>query len=59
MTEDLILYTVAEVAKILKVTERTVYNYIKAGIIPSAKIGKHWRIKALDLINFIETSKVV
>lgn len=58
MADDLLLYTIAEVAKILKVTERTVYNYVKAGSIRAAKIGKHWRIKALDLKAFIESSIV-
>lgn len=58
MTEDLILLTIAEVASILKVTERTIYNYVKGGSLKAAKIGKHWRIKALDLKDFIEESIV-
>lgn len=56
MTENLKLYTIDEVANILKVTRRTIYNYVKAGIIPAAKIGKHWRIKAIDLEKFIDES---
>ena len=47
MTENLKLYTIAEVADILKVTERTVYNYIKIGSLKAAKIGKLWRIISL------------
>lgn len=54
MTEDLLLYTIAEVARVLKVTERTVYNYVKSGSLIAAKIGKHWRIKAADLKKFID-----
>lgn len=56
MAESLKLYTIAEVAEILKVTERTVYNYVKSGSIPAAKIGKHWRIKEADLKAFIDNA---
>lgn len=53
MAENLLLYTIAEVATILKITERTVYNYIKAGSLKAAKIGKHWRVKDSDLKTFV------
>jgi len=46
-------YTVEEIAGILKVTERTLYNYIKSGVLKAVKIGKYWRIKHTDLENFI------
>ena len=58
MVEKLKLLTIAEVARILKVTERTVYNYIKGGSLKAAKIGKIWRIKATDLEMFIEEAIV-
>ncbi len=51
--EDFKLYTVEEIAGILKVTERTLYNYIKSGVLKAVKIGKYWRIKHTDLENFI------
>lgn len=56
MPEDLKLYTIAEVAEILKVTERTVYNYVKDRTLKAAKIGKHWRIRASDFKAFIDES---
>lgn len=59
MENDLLLYTIEEVATILKVTKRTVYNYINSGALIAAKIGKHWRIKALDLKSFIDDSIIV
>lgn len=52
--EDLILYTVNEVKDILKVTQRTLYNYIKSGDLKAVKIGKYWRVKKSDLEDFIE-----
>lgn len=51
--EDFKLYSVEEIAGILKVTERTLYNYIKSGVLKAVKIGKYWRIKHTDLENFI------
>jgi len=52
MTE-LKLYTIEEVAQILRVTQRTIYNYIKDEGLPAIKIGKHWRVKHSDLEKFL------
>lgn len=52
--EDFKLYTIEEITAILKVTQRTVYNYIKGGQLKAIKIGKYWRIKHTDLQNFID-----
>lgn len=52
--DDFKLYTVEEIAGILKVTERTLYNYIKSGVLKAVKIGKYWRIKHADLHNFLD-----
>jgi len=49
------LYTIEEIASILKVTERTIYNYIKGGDLSAIKIGKYWRIKHADLENFLSS----
>lgn len=37
-------YSTKEVAELLKVTERSVYNYIKDGKIKGKKIGGKWRV---------------
>ncbi len=55
MEPDFKLYTIEEITEILKVTQRTVYNYIKAGQLKAIKIGKYWRIKHTDLQVFLET----
>ncbi len=52
--KDLILYMVNEVKDILKITQRTLYNYIKSGDLKAVKIGKYWRVKKSDLEEFIE-----
>jgi len=53
--EDIRLYTIDEIAEILKVTQRTVYNYIRSGSLKAIKIGKYWRVKHEDLAQFLET----
>jgi len=53
--DDFKLYSVDEIAQILKVTERTLYTYIKSGLLKAVKIGKYWRIKHTDLQKFIDT----
>ena len=47
-------YTLEEVSKILKVTRRTIYNYIKNGDLKAVKIGKYWRVSEANLQDFIE-----
>ena len=45
-------YTTSEIAKILKVHQRTVFRYIKIGRLKAVKVG-HWRIKREDFEKFI------
>jgi len=52
--DDFKLYTVEEITGILKVTQRTLYNYIKSGSLKAVKIGKYWRVKHTDLQDFLE-----
>ena len=44
-------YTVKEVAEIMKVSEKTVRNWIKWGRIKAIKIGRQWRIPAEEIDN--------
>lgn len=59
MSNEIRVYTTEEVAEILQVTKRTVYNYIKAGTLKAVKIGKYWRISAENLEEFISTGSPV
>lgn len=49
------LYTVDEIANILKVTKRTIYNYIRSGAMKAIKVGKYWRVKHEDFEQFLST----
>lgn len=48
------IYDLNEIAEILGVTKRTVYNYIKAKKLPASKIGKEWRVTPEQLQKFLD-----
>ena len=48
------LYTLEEVAKYLRVSERTLFRYIKSGKLRAYRIGQ-WRIGSKDLKKFLKT----
>jgi excisionase family DNA binding protein len=52
--EEMKLYTLREVEKILKVTQRTLYTYIQNGQLKATKIGKYWRVKHADMEQLID-----
>jgi len=48
------ILTIDEVAKLMKVSLKTVYRWINAGQLPAAKIGyKTYRVFENDLIKFL------
>lgn len=51
---DLNLYTLEEVAETLKVSTKTVSNYINRGRIQANKIMGKWMITAEELENFVK-----
>ena len=52
MTNDKLL-TIEEIAKVLRVSTRSVIRYIDSGKLKASKIGD-WRIKQSDLERFLE-----
>jgi PTS system nitrogen regulatory IIA component len=52
MIDDDIL-TIEEVAKYLRVSERTVYDWAQKGEIPAGKIGTVWRFKKADIEKWV------
>jgi len=55
MSNDIKVYSIIEVMDILKVTRRTIYNWLRAGKIKAFKVGKEWRITEESLREFLET----
>jgi len=47
------ILTIDEVAKYLRVSERTVYEWAQKGEIPSGKIGTVWRFKKTELEQWV------
>ena len=54
MTEQLSLLTVREVADAMRVSTMTVYRLIRSGALPAIRVGKHFRIRTLDLEHYLE-----
>lgn len=50
---DIKVYTLKEVAEVLKVTERTLLTYLKEGKLKGTKIGGKWIISQENMQNFI------
>jgi excisionase family DNA binding protein len=49
------LYTLDEVARILRVHRLTARRYITTGLLPAAKMGRAWRVRGADLEAFINS----
>lgn len=56
---DIKVYTLDEVADILKVTKRTLYTYVKEGKLSAVKMGRYWRVTQDSLQAFISTGTPV
>ena len=50
------LLTVAEVADHMRVSNMTVYRLIKSGTLPALRVGKNYRIRARDLVSYLDAS---
>lgn len=51
--QEIVMYTLKEVEGMLKVTRRTLYNYLKAGEIEATKVGREWRVSREALQQFL------
>ena len=52
-TPELEVYSVKEVAEILKTSQQQVRKMILAEELPAIKVGREWRIAAVHLQDFI------
>jgi len=53
MLDDKEFYTIEEIAKLLRVSKKTIYRYIKNLKLKAIKVGKYL-IKKSDLVEFIQ-----
>ncbi len=55
--ENMKLYTLQEVADILRVSRQTIYNYVTAGRLKATKYGKEYRVTEEILQEFIKNGR--
>ena len=48
------LLTIEEVSQLLRVSERTVYDWAQKGEIPCGKLGTAWRFRKTDILQWID-----
>lgn len=53
------IYSIEEVAEILKISRRTIYTYLKEGKLVAVKIGKYWRVTQENLEAFISNGTTI
>jgi excisionase family DNA binding protein len=56
VTDDLL--TVQEISSFLKLSDLTIYKYIKEGRLEAVEFGGHYRVKKSSLEEFIEHQTV-
>lgn len=56
MTDEIL--TLKEVAKYLKLAEKTAYKLVAGGKLPGFKVGGSWRFKQSDIENWIDDKKI-
>ncbi|MBI5187031.1 MAG: PTS sugar transporter subunit IIA [Nitrospinae bacterium] len=49
--------SVKDVAKLLKVSDKTIYRFLKNEAIPSIRVGGQWRFKREEIISWLEDAK--
>ena len=52
------ILTLKEVAKYLKLAEKTAYRLAAEGKLPGFKVGGSWRFKGVDVEMWIEKKKI-
>ncbi|MBA2530361.1 MAG: helix-turn-helix domain-containing protein [Euzebyales bacterium] len=50
------LWTVAEVAEHMRVSNMTVYRLIKSGQLPAIRVGKNYRLRGRDVAAYLDAS---
>jgi|BioPla2DNA2_1021312.scaffolds.fasta_scaffold26007_4 excisionase family DNA binding protein len=56
-SEETKLYTLQEVADVLRVSRQTIYNYVTAKRLKATKLAKEYRVTEEDLQDFIKNGR--
>ena len=52
------LFTIADVAEMTSMSDRTIRNYLRSGLLTGRKVGGQWRFTAQDIASFFDRSDV-
>lgn len=55
--EETKLYTLQEVADVLRVSRQTIYNYVTAKRLKATKLAKEYRVTEEDLQDFMKNGR--
>jgi excisionase family DNA binding protein len=58
VSDEIVWMSTQEAARRLGVTPRTLYRFVDEGSLPAYKMGRVLRLKATDVDDFIERSRV-
>lgn len=56
-SEETKLYTLQEVADVLRVSRQTIYNYVTAKRLKATKLAKEYRVTEEDLQDFMKNGR--
>ena len=52
------LFTIADIAEMTSLSDRSIRNYLRNGLLTGQKIGGQWRFTSQDIMNFFHRSDV-
>lgn len=52
--DEIKIYTIEELEKILKIPQYSIRKYLREGKLKGSKIGKHWRVTQEQLKDFLK-----
>ena len=53
------MFTVEDIAQMTSLTDRTIRNYLRTGLLKGRKIGGQWRFNMQDIKNFLDSGEVM
>ena len=52
------LFTIADIAEMTSLSDRSIRNYLRNGLLTGQKVGGQWRFTSQDIMNFFHRSDV-
>lgn len=52
------LFTIADIAEMTSLSDRSIRNYLRNGLLTDQKVGGQWRFTSQDIMNFFHRGDV-